>query len=52
MRGDGIRRDSLLLRHLAPHRSRCRADFGTLAAEARLPGGQRVRTLAPLLMCF
>ena len=35
---------------LSPHRPRFRADLGTLAAFARLPGGHRVRTLTPLLM--
>ena len=30
--------------------ARFRADLGTLAAFARLPGGHRVRTLTPLLM--
>jgi hypothetical protein len=29
-----------------------RADLGTLAASARLPGGHRVRTLAPLSMFY
>ena len=35
---------------LSPHRPGFRADLGTLAAFARLPGGHRVRTLTPLLM--
>jgi hypothetical protein len=29
-----------------------RADIGTLAASTRLPGGLRVRTLAPLSMFY
>ena len=38
------------MRCRSPHRPRHRADLGTLAGFARLPGGHRVRTLAPLLM--
>src|SRR5215472_10712668 len=36
-----------VVRHIVPV---FRADLGTLAAFARLPGGHRVRTLTPLLM--
>src|SRR5215469_15351094 len=45
-----IEEGSRWLRCPSPHRPRFRADLGTLAAFARLPGGHRVRTLTPLLM--